>query len=129
MRKLSHLRLCDKEFNDIGFGIATVCAADLDGDGVGDACDADWDGDGVVDAIDACVPTPIGSVVDANGCAIAQLCPCTHPNGGDRWKNHGGYVSCVARAAGNFVLAGLIFEAEKGVIVSDAGESDCGAKK
>ncbi len=47
----------------------------------------------------------------------------------DDWKNHGQYVRCVARAAGDLVDAGLITEAEKDDIVMDAAESDCGSKK
>ncbi len=98
--------------------------ADTDGDGAGDTCDSDLDGDGVLDANDACVPTANGEVIDSTGCSIAQLCPCDNP-----WKNHGAYVSCVAQAAEDFVSAGLITEAEKGAIVSEAGQSSCGKKK
>ena len=38
-----------------------------DGDGAGDVCDLDLDGDGVLDAFDACVPSPVGDVVDIDG--------------------------------------------------------------
>ena len=34
------------------------------------------DDDGVPDSVDSCVPTPEGQVVNAEGCAIAQICPC-----------------------------------------------------
>jgi cysteine-rich repeat protein len=102
---------------------------DFDGDGAGDVCDTDVDGDGVLDADDACVPTtPVGEVVNSDGCSIAELCPCTHPEGGDKWKNHGAYVSCVAHASEDFVAAGLITEAEKDAIVSAAAQSTCGHK-
>lgn len=97
---------------------------DYDVDGVGDACDKDYDGDGVIDKNDACLPTPVGETVDANGCSIAQLCPC-----GNAWKNHGSYVSCVAHAAEDFLAAGLITEAEKDAVVSAAAQSECGNKK
>lgn len=63
--------------------------ADTDGDGSGDVCDDDVDGDGVLDAADACVPSPVGAVVNPDGCAISDLRPCDHPGGEDRWKNHG----------------------------------------
>jgi hypothetical protein len=59
-----------------------------DADGAGDVCDAGSDGDGVLDAVDACLPSPNGAVVNADGCAIAELCPCEHPQGGDKWENH-----------------------------------------
>jgi hypothetical protein len=97
--------------------------ADFDGDGVGDACDTDADGDQVIDGADSCPLTPAGEVVNALGCAIAQLCPCEN-----EWKNHGAYVSCVAHAAEDFVAAGRITEEEKEAIVAEAAESDCGQK-
>jgi probable HAF family extracellular repeat protein len=86
----------------------------------------DVDGDGVLDADDACVPSPAREVVNADGCAISDLCPCAHPGGMDRWKNHGAYVSCVAHATNDFVKAGLLAKTEKGEIKSAAGMSSCG---
>lgn len=102
---------------------------DTDNDGAGDVCDDDIDGDGVLDADDACVPTPLGEVVNADGCSISELCPCAYPDGADRWKNHGAYVRCVAHTSEDFVSAGLITEIEKDAIVSEAGGSSCGHKK
>ena len=69
---------------------------DFDGDGAGDLCDTDADNDEVLDAVDACLFTPAAAIINTNGCAIADLCPCIHPDGTDKWKNHGKYVSCVA---------------------------------
>jgi hypothetical protein len=60
-------------------------------------------------------------VVNENGCSIDQLCPYENP-----WKSHGQYVSCVARAAKDFVAAGLITDAEKDAMVSEDGQSSCG---
>jgi len=102
---------------------------DTDGDGAGDACDTDLDGDGVLDANDACVPSPLGDVVNADGCAIADLCPCEHPDDATKWKNHGAYVKCVAHTTEDFVNAGLITDAEKDEVVSEAASSACGHKK
>lgn len=85
---------------------------------------ADTDGDGVPDNLDQCLSTPLGAVVDANGCAINDLCPCDH-----KWRNHGAFVSCVARTANSFIATGLITEAQKDAIVSKAGASTCGKTK
>ena len=101
---------------------------DTDGDGAGDTCDTDLDGDGVLDANDACLPSPLGEPANAAGCSIDEICPCAHPTGEDRWKNHGAYVSCVAHATNAFRAAGLITEAEKSAIQSAAAQSSCGAK-
>jgi len=98
--------------------------ADSDGDGFGNVCDSDDDNDGVIDGADLCVPTAAGQVVNGDGCAIAEFCPC-----GNEWKNHGAYVSCTAKAAEDFLDLGLITEAEKEAIVSEAGASQCGHKK
>jgi hypothetical protein len=104
--------------------------ADLDSDGVGDACDPDIDGDGVLNGNDLCAATPANELVDpGNGCSIAQLCPCAGPRGTSvPWKNHGKYVSCVAHSSNEFVKAGLITDAEKDEVLSDAGQSECGHK-
>lgn len=97
--------------------------ADFDGDGNGDACDTDIDGDGVVDADDQCLLTEVGSIVNAAGCSVAQLCPCDA-----KWRNHGAYVKCVAHASEDLLEAGIISEVQKDAIVSEAGESSCGHK-
>ena len=107
---------------------ANADQADTDGDGVGDSCDADVDGDGVPNASDQCPGTDSGAVVDPNnGCSVDQLCPCEGPRGTTRpWRNHGKYVSCVARATNRLRHAGLITWQDQGDIVSEAAESDCG---
>jgi hypothetical protein len=107
---------------------------DTDGDGVGSSCDLceyvpdpdqhDLDQDGAADACD----DEVGDVVNADGCSISQLAPCQHTASGDKWKNHGTYVSSVAHAANDFVADGLITEAVKDAIVSAAGQSACGTK-
>ena len=97
--------------------------SDGDGDGDGDACDPDDDNDGVSDETDACGGTAPGDIVDFDGCAIEQYCPCDAG-----WKNHGAFVSCVAHTAQDFEDAGLITPDEKGAIVSEAAQSSCGKK-
>ncbi|MFC1684016.1 thrombospondin type 3 repeat-containing protein [Pseudomonadota bacterium] len=98
--------------------------SDYDNDGQGDICDDDVDGDTVNDSVDACPNTSKDALIDAAGCEIAQLCPCDN-----KWKNHGGYVKCVAHAANDFLNAGLISATQHGDIVSIAGRSGCGFKK
>ncbi len=99
--------------------------ADSDSDGIGDVCDNynDADGDDVTDGEDYCPGTPSGETVDANGCAIIQLCVCDN-----NWKNHGAYLKCVAHAAEDFVEASLLTDVEKDGVVSEAAQSTCGQK-
>src|SRR6185503_5286300 len=80
----------------------------------------DCDGDGVPDARDLCADTPPGTVVNSNGCAIMQLCPCTND-----WRNSRDYLRCVRGAAREFVRAGLITEAERQAIVEEAEGATC----
>jgi Thrombospondin type 3 repeat len=98
---------------------------DFDGDGMGDACDLDDDNDAVLDGADACPDTALGALINASGCSIADIAPCT-PSGGTPWKNHGAYVKAVTQAANAFVASGLITAAQKGAIVSAAAASSCG---
>jgi len=89
----------------------------------------DSDGDGVPDSLDNCPNTPLCSVVDANGCSIDQLAPCEGPASGGAWRNHGQYVSAVARAASEFLAQGLISLEQKDALLTAAGQSPCGSKK
>ena len=86
--------------------------------------DTDSDGDGLADCNDECSNTPAGTIVDAVGCSVNDYCPA-----GDDWKNHGAYVSCVSRTAEDFVDSGIITEAEKDAIVSEAAQSNIGKNK
>ncbi len=85
------------------------------------AADWDSDGDGVIDSLDDCPATPTGSVVDAQGCSIDQLCPCD-----GAWKNHGDYVAAVAQEASRFLELGLITSQERAAIMVSAAKSTCG---
>jgi hypothetical protein len=91
--------------------------------------ETDSDCDGVGDSVDLCPDTPPGSVVDSNGCSIDQLAPCAGPASGGTWKNHGQYVSTVARVAEEFLDQGLIDEEQAEEIVEQAAKSDCGFKQ
>jgi len=104
--------------------VANADQADLDEDGIGDVCGPDGDNDGLTDGLDRCLDSPPGSVVNAEGCAIADLCPCD-----SEWKNHGAYVRCNARASNAFLDDGLITDSEKDAIMSMAGQSNCGSRQ
>lgn len=101
--------------------VANVDQQDSNSDGLGDACDSDTDGDGVIDGLDQCLGTQVSAIVDANGCSIADLCPCQ-----SEWKNHGAYVRCSAHVANDFLEQNLITDEEKDAVMSSAGQSDCG---
>jgi hypothetical protein len=88
--------------------------------------ETDADCDEVPDSLDQCPDTPADEIVDANGCSIDQLVPCSGPASGGTWKNHGQYVSAIAHVTQDFVAQGLISGSEKGQIVSEAARSDCG---
>ncbi len=83
----------------------------------------DTDGDGVPDDIDLCPDTPAGAIVDAQGCSIDQIAPCS-----GAWDNHGQYVEAVEEAAKNFFKVGLITKKQEKTMVEQAAKSDCGKK-
>jgi hypothetical protein len=83
--------------------------------------DCDCDGDGVPDKDDDCLNTPPGAIVDANGCSIEQLCPCSGP-----WKNHKQYVKSVREQAFRFWRERRISVHERNAIVKEAEKSNCG---
>ncbi len=91
--------------------------------------ETDADADGVPDSLDLCPGTPAGAVVDANGCSIDQIAPCSGPASGGTWKNHGQYVSSVAQAAEAFLEQGLISADQADEIIGQAAQSNCGATK
>jgi uncharacterized repeat protein (TIGR03803 family) len=92
------------------------------------ALPADSDGDGVPDDVDLCPGTPVGSVVDEHGCSIDQLVPCDGPITGDRWKNHGQYVTAFNAVADSFLARGLITAEEWRALIQSAARSQCGKK-
>lgn len=115
--------------------VANADQADFDGDGIGDVCDDDIDNDGVLNADDDCiglvgtvvvlgVDTGIDDRVDGSGCTITDLINGIAFECADGAKNHGKFVSCVAKALNGLKKAGLISEAEKEIYQSIIAQSD-----
>jgi len=100
--------------------------ADFDSDGQADCIDPDDDNDEVPDVQDNCPATVSGSIVDASGCAVSQICPCEGPVTGQTWPSHGNYVACVDQTSKKFFKAGLITTKEKAALVKQAEQSICG---
>jgi hypothetical protein len=85
----------------------------------------DADGDGIPDSLDKCAGSSSGPV-NADGCTPDQLVPCAGPKGGGSWKNHGQYLSNLAKVLQAFVDAGLITEDQKDALMSGAAGTTCG---
>jgi hypothetical protein len=127
-------------------------AADCDNDGIPngqDTCDnlldpigcADDDGDGIVNkddecpntdaaalgtdlVIDQCTATGVVNTLSPNGCSLEDLImECA-----EGAKNHGKFVSCVARLTNGLKRQKIISGAQKGNIQSCAAQSDIGKK-
>jgi hypothetical protein len=81
----------------------------------------DSDGDGVPDFRDQCPNTPVGSLINSNGCGIEQLCPCEAP-----WRNHGEFVTGMQNVLREFFQEGLITSQEQRELLRTAAESSCG---
>jgi hypothetical protein len=81
----------------------------------------DTDRDSVPDFRDLCADTPLGSIVNEDGCGIDQLAPC---NG--FWRNHGEYVSVRKHVIRLFADDGLISKEEEKRLCAEAARLDCG---
>jgi hypothetical protein len=88
----------------------------------------DMDGDGVRDSEDQCPNTAPGAVVDEHGCSIQQRVPCAEPRVGEKWKNHGEYVSTVIKTVTEWLERGIISEEQAEQLVHTAARSNCGKR-
>ncbi|HEY0549093.1 MAG TPA: hypothetical protein VGF13_05790, partial [Verrucomicrobiae bacterium] len=67
------------------------------------------------------------TVIPGGGTSLlAQLVPCIGPVSGGAWKNHGQYVSAIAKAARDLVRQGLLTQQERNAAVQEAAHSSCG---
>jgi hypothetical protein len=93
----------------------------------------DDDEDGVPNDQDLCPDTPLGTEVDEFGCPIdsgdepteptyEELLEAVKANCALNVKNHGQYVSCVAKDSKEIIIENT----NHGVIVSEAAQSDIG---
>jgi sugar lactone lactonase YvrE len=101
---------------------------ETDFEGWDDVSFLDGDGDGVPDDVDLCLDSQAGQPVNAEGCSILQLCPCSGPLAGGTWRNHGAFVACRAQAARDFAAQGLIGRSEINVYVREAAAATCGGE-
>ena len=69
------------------------------------------------------------TVIPTRGTSLLnQLVPCAGPLSGGTWKNHGQYVSTVAKTARDLVRQGLLTQQERSAAVQEAAHSGCGKK-
>ena len=125
-------------------------SVDSDGDGVGDNGDAfpndpnetaDSDGDGVGDNADQNDDSDLSPTVSINGndsgvnntlfedgYSLADLVGAASASCSESTRNHGQYVSCMARFLNGLLRSGLISDADKDALQSAAAGTSIGKK-
>jgi hypothetical protein len=83
----------------------------------------DWNGKGSI-AGDVYFDNVKVTSFDPN--VLAQLVPCAGPSTGGKWKNHGAYVSAMAKLTDTLLAGDFITQEEKDAYVSAAATSNCG---
>ena len=130
---LNDFHLTDKQTTEVLNGLWEVVLIAIGGDVGGPLVridmrgrilPVDTDNDGVSDYFDDCPDTPAGSVVNAHGCGIEQLCPCDGP-----WKSRGHYLKTVVTVTQEFVANRLITPRERNAILRAAVNSHCGWRR
>lgn len=107
-----------------------------------DPCSVDSDGDGVPDNVDQCIfsdlrPTVMigncdsgvvneinGSLVNAEGCSLADLIHAELAKAATGARNHGQYVKTMAAYLNGLLKQGVIDSSDKGALMSCVGSSD-----
>lgn len=107
-----------------------------------DPCSVDSDGDGVLDNVDHCIfsdlsPTVMignrdsgvantinGSLVNTDGCSLADLIHAELVNAATGAKNHGQYVKTMAAYFNGLLGDGVIDSLDKGALMSCVASSD-----
>jgi hypothetical protein len=134
--------------NSDAFPLNSTESVDSDGDGVGDNSDAfplnptesvDSDGDGVgdnADLIDSSILTPtviiqgmdsgVVNTVNSSGISLADLILYADFNCSEDAKNHGNYVSCMAKYLNVLKKSGVITNEEKKALQKAAAQSEVG---
>ena len=90
--------------------------------------DLDADRDGVNGSFDLCPDTADGELTDADGCSVAQLCPCDG-RAEEAWRNHGHYLVCVIREAQRVGEHHGLPQRQFKSLVPFAAGSQCGKEK
>jgi hypothetical protein len=106
------------------------------------SCDPDGDGDGVPDALDLCPDSDLrptvwiggcdsgvsndidGALVDADGCSLADYLAHQLTTAATGARNHGRFVSTMARYLNALVRSGIITGAEHGALMSCIGSAN-----
>jgi hypothetical protein len=79
----------------------------------------DSDSDGVPDPIDLCPVTTLGTIPNATGCSVTQLCPC------ESMRSQDDYITCIETNATAFYRAGLITHAQQRALIEQASSTEC----
>lgn len=83
----------------------------------------DDDGDGVADDVDACLDTPAGDLVKADGCSV---CPCDGPTEDQPWASRGEYQTCVFTEVRARKRAGSMNRKAARAAMKNARKASCG---
>ncbi len=104
-------------------------SADADNDGLGDNADANDNSDTSSEVSVNGVATPIANTLFADGNTLADLINEGSASCLAGAKNHGKYVSCMAKVLNALLANDVITDAEKDQLQSAAAQSDTGFKK